>query len=55
MIIDLAYYFCLLTAIFVWPVIIALFEEIIQKERTNPKCVLFLSAYMLALIISFYH
>lgn len=55
MIIDFAYYFCLLTAIFVWPAIIALFETIIQKDRTDSKYVLFLSIYMLALIISFYH
>lgn len=55
MIIDFSYYFCLLTAIFVWPVIIAIFETLIQKESTDPKYVLFLSIYTLALIISFYH
>ena len=53
--IDFVYYFCLLTAIFVWPVIIALFEGIVQKEHTNPKYVLFLSLYTLALILFLYH
>lgn len=51
---KIAYYFCLLGAIFVWPAIAELFSDIVDKKDYNLKSILFLSIYTFAFILSFY-